>query len=31
MRFENVEATWFIDPPYQFGGQHYKAVIKILI
>jgi len=23
--FENEEATWFIDPPYQFGGQHqYK-------
>ena len=21
---ENVEATWFIDPPYQFGGQWYK-------
>lgn len=21
---ENVEATWFIDPPYQFGGEHYK-------
>jgi len=22
---ENIEATWFIDPPYQFGGQHqYK-------
>lgn len=20
---ENVEATWFIDPPYQFGGEHY--------
>lgn len=19
---ENIEATWFIDPPYQFGGQH---------
>lgn len=19
----NVEATWFIDPPYQFGGEHY--------
>lgn len=19
---ENEEATWFIDPPYQFGGQH---------
>ena len=22
---DNIEATWFIDPPYQFGGQHqYK-------
>jgi len=21
---ENTEATWFIDPPYQFGGQEYK-------
>jgi len=21
---ENETATWFIDPPYQFGGQHYK-------
>lgn len=21
---ENTEATWFIDPPYQFGGQYYK-------
>lgn len=20
----NVKATWFIDPPYQYGGQHYK-------
>ena len=20
---ENVEATWFIDPPYQFGGEWY--------
>jgi len=19
----DVEATWFIDPPYQFGGEHY--------
>jgi site-specific DNA-adenine methylase len=25
---ENVEATWFIDPPYQFGGQHYKESSK---
>ena len=21
---ENIEATWFIDPPYQFGGHEYK-------
>jgi len=21
---DNVEATWFIDPPYQFGGHKYK-------
>lgn len=20
----DVEATWFIDPPYQFGGKHYR-------
>lgn len=20
----NTEATWFIDPPYQFGGEYYK-------
>ncbi|KKM65772.1 hypothetical protein LCGC14_1487920 [marine sediment metagenome] len=19
----NIEVTWFIDPPYQFGGEHY--------
>lgn len=22
---ENVEGTWFIDPPYQFGGQYYHS------
>jgi len=22
---ENVEATWFIDPPYQFGGKYYHS------
>jgi site-specific DNA-adenine methylase len=27
---ENTEATWFIDPPYQFGGEHYKHGIKEL-
>lgn len=27
---ENVEATWFIDPPYQFGGEHYKESSKNL-
>lgn len=21
---KNIEATWFIDPPYQFGGKWYK-------
>ena len=21
----NIEATWFIDPPYQFGGEHYSV------
>jgi len=25
---ENEEATWFIDPPYQFGGEHYKHGTK---
>ena len=24
---ENEEATWFIDPPYQFGGEHYAVNI----
>ena len=24
----NDEATWFIDPPYQFGGQHYVESTK---
>ncbi len=27
---ENIEATWFIDPPYQFGGEHYKHGTKDL-
>lgn len=27
---ENEEATWFIDPPYQFGGEHYKESNKNL-
>ncbi len=27
---ENKEATWFIDPPYQFGGEHYKQSNKLL-
>lgn len=27
---ENEEATWFIDPPYQFGGEHYKESSKNL-
>ena len=21
----DIEATWFIDPPYQFGGEHYAV------
>lgn len=25
---ENIEATWFIDPPYQFGGEHYRHSSK---
>ena len=25
---ENVESTWFIDPPYQFGGHEYKCSNK---
>ena len=25
---ENEEATWFIDPPYQFGGEYYKESTK---
>lgn len=27
---ENIEATWFIDPPYQFGGEHYRHGTKDL-
>ena len=25
---ENEEATWFIDPPYQYGGEHYRESNK---
>ena len=25
---QNIEATWFIDPPYQFGGEHYIESTK---
>ena len=25
---ENQEATWYIDPPYQFGGEYYKCSNK---
>ena len=25
---DNIEATWFIDPPYQFGGHEYKCSNK---
>lgn len=24
LNIENEKATWFIDPPYQYGGEHYK-------
>ena len=24
----NQKATWYIDPPYQFGGEHYKESNK---
>jgi site-specific DNA-adenine methylase len=27
---ENNDATWFIDPPYQFGGEYYKESNKNL-
>jgi len=27
---ENEEATWFIDPPYQFGGHRYKFSNKLI-
>ncbi len=27
---ENEDATWFIDPPYQFGGEHYKESNKAI-
>lgn len=27
---ENIEATWYIDPPYQFGGESYKESNKNL-
>jgi site-specific DNA-adenine methylase len=27
---KNDEATWFIDPPYQFGGEYYKVSNKHL-
>lgn len=26
----NTEATWFIDPPYQFGGEYYKCSSKAI-
>ena len=25
LELENIEATWFIDPPYQHGGKRYKV------
>jgi site-specific DNA-adenine methylase len=27
---ENENATWFVDPPYMFGGEHYKQSNKNL-
>lgn len=27
---ENQQATWFIDPPYQIGGEHYRMSNKDL-
>jgi len=24
-QLDNIEATWFIDPPYQFGGEYYHS------
>lgn len=27
---ENIKATWFIDPPYEYGGQSYKVSNKYL-
>lgn len=27
---ENQNATWFIDPPYQYGGEHYRESNKNL-
>ena len=27
---QNEKATWFIDPPYQFGGEYYKESSKNL-
>ena len=27
---ENVEATWFIDPPYQHGGKYYRHGTKFI-
>jgi len=28
INIENVEATWFIDPPYMFGGEYYRHSTK---
>jgi len=27
---KNIDATWFVDPPYQFGGEHYPFSNKNL-
>ncbi len=26
----NQKATWYVDPPYQFGGEHYKESNKTI-
>ena len=28
INLENIEATWFIDPPYMFGGEYYRHSTK---
>jgi len=28
LRIKNKQATWFIDPPYQYGGQWYQSSVS---